>query len=198
MIALIIILSIIALFAVLISIPLYFEVRYIYDGKSNQTRVVFKYLFFKTVLLPKKSTRKKERKSDKTDNKDKKSFSYDDFKAFHSGITANWDSICDILRILFKKSLHTKELSLYMDFGFDDPMMTGIATGMANAAVYNLLAVIERCSNLHERTISLNPDFDKPVFYINAHCIIKIKSVHIIVIAVKILRLFFKINGGRK
>lgn len=201
MIALIIILSITAVLAVLISIPLYFEIRYIYDDKAGRYQVFFKYLFFKVMLLPKDEKKKNASKSENIKEKDetsKKQFSYEDFKRYHDGIKLYWDDICDILYILFKKSVHTKKLSLYAYFGFDDPMLTGIATGAANALVYNLLSVIERYSNLYDKEIHLNPDFDKPVFYINTHCIIKIKSVHIIVIAVKILKLFFKINGGRK
>lgn len=197
MIALIIILSIIIVLAVLISIPLYFEIRYIYDDKAEKAQVLLKYLCFKVTLLP-KNEKEKASKSKDIEEKSQKQFSYEDFKRYHDGIKLYWDDICDILYILFKKSVYTKKLSLYAYFGFDDPMLTGIATGAANALVYNLLSVIERCSNLCNKEIHLNPDFDKPVFYINTHCIIKIKSVHIIVMAVKILRLFFKINGGRK
>lgn len=197
MIVLIIILSIIILAAVLLMIPLYVNIQYVFDAKNSRARIYLKYLFFTIELVPSKKKDKpdkKKKKESKIDEPENKKFTFDMFKSYMDKIYAIREDIFDVLSILFNKAVYIKDLSIYSEFGFEDPMTTGIVTGAANTVVYNMLSVIERHANLEQRTVSLIPDFDNPHFLVRIKSIIKIKNVHIIVIVLKLLGIFFKIK----
>lgn len=194
MIVLIIVLSIIVLMTILLFLPLYINIRYVYSEKSGKTQISLKYLWFKIDLVPRKK-KSKSKKKEKTDTEDnKKSISADTVKGYINTVSAVWDDICKILDILIRKAVNIKELSIYSKFGFDDPMLTGLVTGAANAFIYNMVSVIDTQSNLERRNISLNPDFDNPQLSVRIHSIIKIKNVHIIVIVIKLIKIFYKIK----
>lgn len=196
MIALIIILSIIILAAVLLIIPLYVNIQYVFDTKKSDARVYLKYMFFIIELLPSKKKNKpdKKKKETKSDEPENKKFTFDTFTGYMNKVYTIREDIFDVLSILFNKAVFIKDLSIYSEFGFDDPMTTGLVTGAANTVVYNMLSVIERNSNLGRKTVSLIPDFDNPHFLVRVKSIIKIKNVHIIVIVFKLLGIFFKIK----
>lgn len=197
MIALIIILSIIILAAVLLMIPLYVNIQYVFDTENSHARIYLKYMFFIIELVPSKKKDKidkKKKKEPKTDKPENKKFTFDTFKGYMGKVYSIREDIFDVLSILFNKAVYVKELSIYSEFGFDDPMTTGLVTGAANTVVYNMLSVIERHANLERKTVSLIPDFDNPHFLVRVKSIIKIKNVHIIVIVLKLLRIFFKIK----
>ena len=197
MIALIIILSIIILVAVLLMIPLYVNMQYVFDTENSRARIYLKYLFFTIELVPSKKKDKPDKKKknkSKSDESENKKFTFDMFKGYMDKVYSIREDIFEILSILFNKAVYIKDLSIYSEFGFDDPMATGLVTGAANTVVYNMLSVIERHANLGRRTVSLIPDFDNPHFLVRIKSIIKIKNVHIIVIVLKLLRIFFKIK----
>ena len=100
----------------------------------------------------------------------------------------------ELLYVIAKKVIYFDELGIYSDFGFDDAMVTGISTGVMNGAVYNILAGIDRASNLKKWHVELNPDFNNKRLYVKLHSIIRIKIVHIIVMVPKLVKIFFKIG----
>lgn len=196
MIALIIVSGIAALIAVLLLIPLYISIRYVYNEKSGIARIHLKYLWFRINLVPrsKKKNAEKTKKKKKTDGAKKEGMTVSKLKGYAQSVVAVWDDICEVLEILTKKAVCIKELGVYSKFGFDDPMTTGLVTGAANAFVYNIISVIDNNSNLERYNVSLNPDFDNPQLSVRLQSIIKIKNVHIIVIVIKLIRIFFKIK----
>jgi hypothetical protein len=176
------------LIAAILLIPLYVDIKYIYSEKSGVTKLYIRYLCFKINLIPRKKKKKSQQPEKKAD------FSAKQLKQYADSISLIWDDLCEVLSILLKKAICVKELGVYSKFGFDDPMITGIATGAANTFVYNMVSIIERGSNLQNWEVSLTPDFDTPQLSVRIQSIIKIKNVYIIVIVIKLIKLFFKVK----
>ena len=90
-------------------------------------------------------------------------------------------------------------IEIKSEFGFEDAMQTGIFTGIYNGFVYSILGVIHNNSKLKKMDVNLSPNFDKKCFYNRFCCILHIKTVHIMIIAFKVLKIYRKIKKeGRK
>ncbi len=92
---------------------------------------------------------------------------------------------------LLKKYAFIKILDLYIKVGTSDAATTAIATGTLWASVYSLIGVIAGIVPVEKHNVNIVPDYVNAVFTLNGKCIIKSRVVHIIIIAVTILK---KIN----
>lgn len=194
MIALIVVSIFIIIIAVLLLTPMYIDIKFVYSEKTATPRIIIRYMNLKIPLVPRDKKADKGKPKKKAADSDEKKLSADTLKGYAGDFDKVKDDVFEVLNILFKKAVHINELSIYSVFGFDDPMFTGIATGAVNAFVYNMLGLISKATNLYNYNITLKPDFDKPQLMIRIQSIIKIKNVHIIVIVIKLLKIFYKIK----
>lgn len=91
-----------------------------------------------------------------------------------------------------------ENLRFYLHYGTGDAASTGILYGVISGIIYGLFGAIANSSKTKNSEISINPDFTMSVFETNGECIARLRNVHIIVIAVKLLKLYFKINKGKE
>ena len=84
-----------------------------------------------------------------------------------------------ILGYIIKRAVTIHELNISADFGFDDPMKTGMATGAANAAVYNVIGLLERHMKLKNWSVSLTPDFNEEKMKAGVYAVLGTNVWHI-------------------
>ena len=107
----------------------------------------------------------------------------------------------DISKILIcakEKAVKIKNFDVNIAFAGSDAMNTGIYTGVLNAIVYNLLAVVNNSVGIEEISVDIKPDFNMPAYAkAKISCILNTKLAHIIVILIKVLKIYikYKIKG---
>lgn len=201
-----IIIFILILFIILLSIPVYVSIGFSNGSETDKMKIQIRYLFFKiNPLKDKKKEDVKEKSKDKQLKKDKKnktakkeSFSFNNLKQLYNIYKKTEDDIADILWYFSKKAVAVRLFSLKLRFGTADAMQTGLATGAAYAAVYNLISLLNNLFAVEKCDVSITPVFEKPMFEIDTKCIIKVKNVHITVIAFKVLKMYLKILKLKK
>lgn len=91
---------------------------------------------------------------------------------------------------LFKKLLQftvIKKVQWESSVGGRDAMAAALHTGLFWAFKGTILAVISHHSRLEEVQITVKPDFNNSIIFSRIHCILKIRTVHIITIGVYII-----------
>ena len=191
-IALIIILSIIALIFVLLMLPVRLFVDYKKDDVTSEKSFVIKYLFLSFKLFDEKNKPKDKPKQEK------KPLSFDEKRDKVSKYIKIFEDIKDeaaeILDYASNKALVFEKIYTDIEFGFEDAMHTGIFTGVLNGFVYGVLGFIHQHSNLLDMRVNIQPVFDRPCFKVKAGCILRLKNVHIIIVAINILKILRKIR----
>ncbi|MCR4718289.1 MAG: DUF2953 domain-containing protein [Firmicutes bacterium] len=189
----------------LLIIPI--ELKVIYDSQEIEEKasVLIKYAFIKYRIYPKQKNIKKTTQADvdAEEEKEKEPFSFEKKKEELEKYIHIFKLVKrDVIRILSYASKHAvvfDRIEIKSEFGFDDAMHTGIFTGIYNGFVYSIIGVIHHNSNLKEMEVNLQPVFGKKCFNNHFSCILHIKTVHIIIVAYNVLRLYRKIkNEGRR
>jgi len=194
-----IMLCIIILLAVLLSIPFYIELWYKKNAVDNIAEVKLKIFGITITLVPSKPKKDKKEKPKKSESDDgEKEDFFEKFKIKFD----NWldafsyikKDIAGILDYLTRKLVVIKQISFAMIFGFDDAAINGIMTGVFNGVVYNILGFANRHITIKKWNVNINPDYYAKRFDIDTQCILRIKPVHIIVVAFKVLKIYFKLR----
>lgn len=197
-----IIISVLILLIILLSIPAYISVEFLKKPESEKLTVQIRYLFFKINPQKKKKNPSESNAAENGKNnkksKKKKGISFRDLKELYAVYKHTEDDIADILYYFSKKAVTLNDFKLYVRFGTNDAMRTGIATGAAYAASYNLISLLNNIFTVEHCDVSIVPVFEKPLFEIDTKCIIKVKNVHITVIAFKVLKMYLKILNLKK
>ena len=199
-----IIISVLILLIILLSIPAYISVEFLKNPESEKLTVQIRYLFFK--INPQKKKKKQnpsesnaaESGKNNKNSKKKKGISFRDLKELYAFYKHTEDDIADILYYFSKKAVTLNDFKLYVRFGTNDAMRTGIATGAAYVASYNLISLLNNIFTVEHCDVSIVPVFEKPLLEIDTKCIIKVKNVHITVIAFKVLKMYLKILTLKK
>ena len=191
-ITLIIIALIMILFSVHIKAKLCFSV-----GGDNT--IELQYGFLKFSIFPKKAGREiVEEAEEEAGEKPEKPKKQKDIKKLLRLLKAIYkdlkNGLFKILGYIIKRAVTIHELNISADYGFDDPMKTGMATGAANAAVYNIIGLLHRHMKLENWSVSINPDFNEEKLKAGVYCVLGTNVWHILAlggifigIAVKIL-----------
>lgn len=191
-IALIILISIIALIFVLLMLPIRLLVDYKKDEVTNETSLVLRYLFWNFRLFGKKDKEKEKPKEEKKpisfEEKRDKVSKY--IKIFED----TKDEFREILDYAAKRAIVFEKIYTDIEFGFEDAMHTGIFTGVLNGFVYGVLGFVHQHSRLMDMRVNIQPIFENPCFKIQAGCILRLKNVHIIIVAINILKILRKIR----
>lgn len=189
-------------FLLIISLILLFPVRvYIaYSKAENETvsTVDVKYMFIKFRVYPDGKPKKTKEKPEK------KKISFEEKKSELERYMHIFEDIKeDIIKIIdyaTGKAMIIEKIGVDIEFGFEDAMHTGIFTGILNGFVYGILGIIHHRATLEEMKVNIQPVFGNPCFKTRTDCILRLKNVHIIVVAVDVLKLLRKmkrIKGGR-
>lgn len=195
MITLIVILVVLVLMSVILAVPvlLIFDINA--DGKNIDSRVTLKYGFFKIVLHPKNKSAKNQIKN----KKEKSKLTFEDAKGIYRRIKNIYreckEDIADILGYAALKSVTLDKLKTNIKFDFENPMNTGIATGAVNAAVYNVYALLDNTVSIKEKSVDIEPLFyNTRYFKAGVFGIVRLKNVHIMVMLIKLIKVYFKIR----
>lgn len=189
-----------AVLLALLLIPIRLEVDYKKDAVTNKVTVYLKYLFWKFCLYKDKDKNKTKdkKKKKKQPEKEKEPFSFSREKERIERYIKAFDSIKDdagkILDYAASKAAVFDNIEVETEFGFEDAMHTGIFTGILNGFVYSVLGFIHHRSNLKKMNVNIQPVFGKICFDLRIRCILHLKNVHIIVVAVNVLRLLRKLK----
>lgn len=189
-----------AVILALLFIPLRLELVYEKNSEKNSASAVLKYMFFKFRIYPdeKNNKNKKSKKKKKQEKPEKEQFSFERAKNRIEAYISIFESVksdaADILRYGARHAVVFEKISVNTEFGFENAMHTGIFTGILNGFVYSVLGLIHQNSTLKDMNVKIQPVFGNTCFNSRLECIVRIKNVHIIVIAAKVLKLLNKIK----
>ena len=171
MMALVVITIIIAVFAVLFTIPVSCEFYLRYSDEIEKS-LILKYGFIK-IRMPKGKPEKKS--APQADRVKKKSDSAKKLIGFgRENIKAVKDMIYAILGYMFKHLVTINRLRIKFVFGVDDAMETALIFGAVSAFVFNVIGVMDRKMRLKKHITEIKPAFDNP--HIFAECEAKIST----------------------
>lgn len=200
---LLILLIILTAFTVLLLIPSYLEFSFSRSEAENTARLDFKYLFFRITLVPGgkhregKGTEAKKKTGKKTPEKPKLPLT-DRLKQWKRVYRTVKDDITDLLHYAAKRLLAVNRLECKIHFGLEDPMETGIMMGVISGVVYNALAIIDHNMICRKKSVNIVPDFDSVCLEAEISGIVRVKNVHIMVMLVKLLKIFFHVKATVK
>ena len=193
--ALIVILIVLVLMGAFLTVPvlLTFDINAV--DKNINGKVILKYGFFKIVLYPKKPKEKKKNKNSTS----KKQLTFEGAKNIYQRIKRIYaqckSDIADILGYAALKSVTIDELKTNIKFDFENPMHTGIATGVINASVYNVYALLDNAVTIKVKEVNIEPLFyNARYFKADIFGIVRLKNVHIMVMLIKLIKVYFKIR----
>ena len=106
----------------------------------------------------------------------------------------NSDDILSIIGYASQNAVRFDNIEINLLFGTGNAAATGISYGAISGIIYSLLGVIDSKCGIEHYKVDIHPDFYTSVFETDCRCIVKLKNVHIIVIAIKLLILMFKIR----
>lgn len=182
----------------LLLFPVRLFIAYSKDENNTVSAVDVKYMFIKFRVYPdgkpKKNKEKPEKKKISFSEKKTKIEEY--IKVFE----AIKDDAVKIIDYAASKSMIIERIGVDINFGFEDAMHTGIFTGLLNGFVYSVLGIIHHRATLKDMQVNIQPVFGNPCFKTQFDCILRLKNVHIIVVAVNVLKLLRKmknIKGGK-
>lgn len=184
-----------AVMLILPLVPIRLILCYDKDSVKNEVSLTVKYLCFKFKPSKKDKTRTKKQKQpeEKTEP-----FSYERQKTKLDRYIKLFDMIKEdvvhFLKYASEKAVVFENIEVTIDFGFEDAMQTGIFTGLLNGFVYSVLGIIHHNSKLENMNVNIQPFFDKECFNSHIKCILRLKNVHIIIIAINVLKLIRKIK----
>lgn len=184
--ALIIILSILLLFAVILLIPIRIKIYLRYESGRFSSDFEIKYGFI-TVKLPKK--KKKEKVGD---NKEKKKSEKKPPKITFAYLKTNAKTIKRLIKdtagYAVKKLISFKSFKLKAVIGTDDAMNTALAYGASSAFLYNTVGFMDRKIRMKNIDIDFKPDFGEEKIFIEFESIIKTKIYNVLGLALLVLR----------
>lgn len=188
-----IILAVVLLLLVLMFVPFKFSFLFSRFENENKTEVSVKYLFFRYKLKEKKQQPVKANRETVGKSAPERGMGY--FKNIYCTIKKD---VFDVIRYLAKRAVVLEKIDLKIDFGYSDAAATGLMTGILNGGAYNIISII--CNNIKVKSwnVDIVPDFNNDKFDVMFSCIVRIKTVHIITVGIKALKMLTKIRKADK
>jgi len=182
----IIALIILCLIAAILICPLNAEISYLLYKDENVLKVKIGPL--KPFITVYKSGEKKQKESGKNDGGEK--------KKTEMTIEIIKDIISEIALLFsyFKSHLKILNLKLHFHIGADDAALTGILSGGAWGAAYDIAALIENKFNLKNKNIHVCPNFTEKVFETDISVRLSVKVFYLLIFAVKTYRAVKKLK----
>lgn len=172
---------IVIIIAILLNLPLRVFFSFNREESENKTEIFIKYLFVKK-RIKKKQTEYKEEKEH--EEKPDKGIRY--YKRIYKLVKKD---VKKLISYFLKKAIVFENINFKTYFGYSNAATTGIMTGVQNAFAYSVMAFFHNNFHVKDFSISVNPDFNNERFCVNFSCILKIKTVHIIIVIIKGIRI---------
>ena len=199
MIAICIITVVIFILIVILTIPIDCVLDFIYEEKGTSFDMRLKLLWFDFNLSKLFQTKQqdeigeKQAEQQETDQKasvfERLKEKYIFLKKF---IAECGEKLSELIKYILNKAINIKKLDIDIQFGFSQPHITGIATGVINGVVYNAIGIINDCSRLSDYSVMIQPDFYKEKFNAHIYSIIRVRPVNIIIAGIKMINLYMK------
>lgn len=201
-IALTILAVLLTLILVLLVLPIRIYLDYKKDETKNEASLILGYAFLKFDILnrekkPKAEKEKKEpEEAEEPEEKQSDSFEEkrDKVSRYIKIFEETKDDVAKVLDYTASRAVVIEKIYTDIEFGFSDAMHTGIFTGVLNGFVYGVLGFIHHHSNLRDMKVNIQPNFESPCFKVDAGCIVRLKNVHIIIVAINLLKILRKIR----
>lgn len=104
----------------------------------------------------------------------------------------------EILDYTSRKAVRFELIRFNLRYGVGDAAKTGILYGVISGILYGMLANISNRTTVDETDISIVSEFSAAVLETDGKCIVKLQNVHIIVIAVKLFKLYRTVKKGKE
>lgn len=189
---------IIAIIGLIILLPITAVISF--SVNSDENEITIRYLFLKLKILPagEKKDKPKPKEDEEKPKKDNKGIVS---TVWVSRSEIKW-GVSKLLYYVIHNAIIVKELNISAQFGFDNPMNTGLASGALNAVVYNIVGLLDRHARLKKWSVDLKPDFDNTCMMAGVYCRLQTRIAHVFPLVMILLRTFIKIkiktNGGKK
>ena len=169
---------IIAVFALLFSIPVSCDFYFRYNNEIYQ-ELSLRYGFIKIGIPEKRQdpedTKDNSKNPEKSKKTEKKAGSTKEIISFgRDNLKAVKETIYAVLGYMFKKAVKINKLKIKLVFGVDDAMETALIFGAVSAFIYNVIGVMDRNMRLKKHITEIRPAFNNP--HIFAECGIKIST----------------------
>lgn len=105
------------------------------------------------------------------------------------------EELFEILAYISQKAVRIKLLRVGIAYGTGDCASTGILYGIISGAVYGISGALSAKTELEKADIEIEPDFYTAKINAEVRCIVKIRNAHIIIAAIKLLRLAKRIKN---
>jgi predicted secreted protein len=172
------------------------------DKEANQVSLTVQWLFVKFNLLPiaERGAKEEEKREEEAEKKEDSTFQElrEKINFFFACFEAVKEDIRVIFHYTFAHALQVPTAELDLKFGFSDPMVTGIMTGVLNGAAYNIMAILDRNMSVKHWDIAIAPDFDREQFSLRFYCILRTRMVHAIVIGIRFIKIWIHIRKKLK
>ena len=188
-----------AVLLVMLFAPLDAELSYHKDLYQQEEQLTLRYLGIRIPLQKggKKEKKEKKEKSEQEEKPDDESI-LARMRKFRSAYQMLREELLGLLRFLSKKAVRIRKFSFSLDFGLEDPALTGILSGIVYGVYYNLLALIDQNLRLDHAETKISPNFQTPCFDLRCVCILRIKPVHIMIMLLKCFKIYLKYKKNRK
>ncbi|MCD8391094.1 MAG: DUF2953 domain-containing protein [Firmicutes bacterium] len=193
--ALWIILGIITLIIILLLVHIKVKIAFSYSEDENNAEIEIRYLFFRLKLAPKSCEEKKPKKPRKPKKEEaekkprEKGKLIEDFKFFAEIYEDLKDLLGKFLSYFLTRALRIYSLNISAEIGFEEAMQTGVAVGAANAAVYGVVASIERNMRLEDYNVNIYGNFESKCIKLGINCILGTNIMRVLI-------LLFTVLGG--
>ena len=186
---------IIALIVILFSVHIKAEMCFSIGGDNT---IDLRYGFLKFRISPKKAGKEivkevEEEAGEKPEKQKKKQDVKKLMRILKAVYTDLKDGLFKILGYIIKHAVTIHELNITADYGFSDPMKTGVATGTANAVVYNIIGLLERHMKLKKWSVSLNPDFEEEKMKAGVYAVLGTNVWHVLALGTILITFAVKI-----
>ena len=184
----------IAAFAALV--PVRVIVSFVKNSAQGSAEVTVKIAFLRLKIFPNEKKPSQKSKSGPQQPEEKKSVT-GQIRAALGIYNGNSSDIHALLDYISRNAVKLEKIRLNMIYGTDDAAQTGILYGVISGAVYGFFGALCNRAESALPEVTIVPVFDTSRFEADGECIARLKNVHIIVIAVKLCKLYLKIRKGK-
>ncbi len=180
------------LLAAVLWLLLYPKLNIIIEYRGGKVKMIFKSLLFKFTFDNEKL---KNFGGKKTNNKTQNDKSVNSFLAKIKKFKAQYQEVKEVVNAVFDYAGSRAEVSdifIRCSFGTGDAAQTGIAYGAIWTLISNIYAYLCRYIKIEFPHVELAPAYNEKTFEIEAEGIIKMRTAHIILAGLRVLRLYTK------
>lgn len=181
MIALIVLLIIIAIFALLLFIPVRIKIYAKYENSKFVHDYRIKYGFITVKKRAKKGGKKQPDKNPKPKSDKPSPLAVIRFVKDNAELVKRF--VTDVVGYTTKKLVRFDKFNATAVLGTDDAMDTALIYGGASAFLYNTVGFMERKIRMKNIMIDFKPDFTEPKIFIEFQSIIRTKIYNVIGLA---------------